>query len=132
MSAWVSSRASCDGVRRTAAIGSTTSWRAPSTKRAASTWPCRYFAAISGRNGLMRGSSATIVLRVTRAKQRVERACRLQFGAFRPAGLGGRRPGEDIEMQPGFGAHEFTQEQRRGDGAALATGTYVICIGHLG
>src|SRR6185312_7828411 len=127
---WLSSGASCEGARRTSALGSTTSKRLPSTKRAASTWPCRYFAAISGRNGCRRGSSATMS-GVTLAQQRIERARRLAVAAFRPAGLRRRRPGENVEMQPTRRRHEAAQEQRGGDGAAMAAGADIVEIGHL-
>ena len=63
---------------------------------------------------------------------RIERARRLQFGAFRPAGLGGGRPGENVEMQPGWRVDEAAQEQRGGDGAAMAAGADIVEVGHLG
>src|SRR6476469_4222932 len=169
---WLSSGASCEGARRRSATGSTTSNRWPSTKRAASTWPCRYFAAISGRKGCRRGSSATIYVKpvipaqagierkrcadshkcwipacagmsglfyfvrasslsVTLAEHGIERARRLAVAAFRPAGLGRRRPGENVEMQPRRRRHEAAQEQRGGDGAAMAAGADIVEVGHL-
>ena len=54
----------------------------PSTKRAASTLPSRYFAARSPRAGVRRGSSIAF------AQQFVDRARGLAFAAFGPPGLG--------------------------------------------
>ena len=74
--------------------------RSPSTKRAASTLPRSWLAARSGRAGVRRGSNGAASA-VARAEQRIERARRLAFAAFRAAGLRRRRPGVDVEMQPG-------------------------------
>ena len=65
--------------------------------------------------------------------QRVERARRLAFAAFGPAGLCRRRPGIDVEVQPGLGGgDEALEEQRADDRAGKAAGRDVVEIGHLG
>src|SRR5690349_9210145 len=79
----------------------------------------------------MRGSSA-VILSVALRQQRIERARRLALAAFRAARLARWRPGEDVEMQPRWRFDEAAQEQRGGDGAALASGADIIKIGYLG
>src|SRR3978361_2235144 len=84
----------------------------PSTKRAASTLPSRYFAARSGRAGVRRGSSIAF------AQKFVDSARGLAFSALLSRRLGRRRPAVDIDMQPAPGVlDEPLQEQRAGDGA---------------
>src|SRR5690242_6484178 len=111
-SAWVDSIASDDGDSRTGAIASVTSNVSPATKRCASTVPFRCCAARSPRAGVRRGSAIAF------PEQPVDRARRLAFAALGPAGFCLRRPGEDVEMQPAFGAFDKPlQEQRAGDRA---------------
>src|SRR5512144_296604 len=112
---------SCSG-----AIGSTTSKISPATKRAAFTLPSRYFAAISGRAGVRRGSSIAF------AEQFEERARGLAFATLGPRGFGRRRPRIDVEMQPASGAFdEALQEQRAGDRAGKAARGRVVEVGDL-
>src|ERR1700754_817869 len=110
--ACVISSASDAGARRTGASASVTSNTSPSTKRAALTLPSRYLAATSGLAGVRRGSSIAF------AQQLVERACGLALAAFGAAGLCGRRPAVDVDVQPAFcGFDEALQEQRANDRA---------------
>src|SRR5260370_3028551 len=92
----------------------------PSTKRPAFSRPSRCFAAKPSRNGVSRGSKAGKVSGIARGKQSIERARRLALAAFRTAGLGQRRPGEQIEMHPRLRADETPHEQRGGNTAPLA------------
>src|SRR5258708_8980960 len=111
-SACVASMASADGPSRSGASESMISNSSPTTKRAASILPSRYFAARSGRAGVRRGSSIAF------PEQFVDRACGLAFAALGPRRLRRRRPAVDIEMQPAFRVLDETlQEQRAGDGA---------------
>src|SRR6266566_10062562 len=81
---------------RNGASASVTQNASPSTKRAALTLPSRYFAAISPRAGVRRGSSIAF------AQQFVDRARGLAFAAFGSRGLCRRRPAIDVDMQPGL------------------------------
>src|ERR1700730_13035480 len=118
--------ASEDGALRMGAMASTISQTSPATKRAASTFPSRYFAARSGRAGVTRGSSITF------AQQFVDRTRGLAFAAFRPRRFRRRRPAIDIDMQPAFcRLDEALQEQRAGDGACEAAGWRVVDVGHF-
>src|SRR6202165_3209048 len=111
-SACVASMASEDGPSRSGARASDISNSRPSTKRAASILPSRYFAARSGRAGVRRGSSIAF------PEQFVDRARGLAFAAFRPRRLRRWRPAVDIKMQPAFRVLDETlQEERAGDGA---------------
>src|SRR5882724_2861222 len=115
LSACVKSVASEDGASRIGASASTISNTSPSTKRFASTLPSRYFAARSGRAGVVRGSSIAV------AQQFVDGACGLAFAALRSRRFGRRRPAVDIDMQPALrGFDEALQEQRAGDRAGEA------------
>src|ERR1700692_606047 len=75
-SACVANSASADGALRKGAMASYISNSSPVTKRAASILPSRYFAARSGRAGVMRGSSIAI------AQQFIDGAGGLAFAAF--------------------------------------------------
>src|SRR5205085_4088661 len=116
-SASVNSGASGEGSARTGACASITSRSSPWTKRAAVTLPSRRLAARSGRAGVMRGSKLTGApdrrkLSVALLKERIKRARGLTFPAIRTAGLRARRPGEDVEVRPGFRrSDEAVQEQ---------------------
>src|SRR6202521_2273940 len=111
-SACVKSMASEDGCSRSGASASAISNSSPVTKRAASILPSRYFAARSGRAGVMRGSSIAI------AQQFIDGAGGLAFAAFRARRLGRWRPAVNIDMQPAFGGLDKTlQEQRAHDRA---------------
>src|SRR6476620_7872999 len=90
--------ASEEAAPRSGASASAISNSSPLTKRAAATLPSRYFAAISGRAGVRRGSSIAF------AEQFEDRARGLAFAALGPGGFGRRRPGIDVEMQPAPGA----------------------------
>src|ERR1700726_3135590 len=104
--------ASAEGCSRTGAIVSPTSNVSPDTKRAAATFPSRYFAARSPRAGVRRGSPIAF------AQKLVERARGLALAALGPCRFRRRRPGVDIEMQPALGVLDETlQEQRAGDRA---------------
>src|SRR5579872_6835534 len=117
LSACVICSAPAKGCARSGAIASPTSHVSPSTKRAASTWPSRNFAAMSPRAGVRRGSAIAF------AQQLVERAGALAFAAFGTARLRRWRPGINVEMQPAPGMlDEALQEQRAGDRAGKAAG----------
>src|ERR1700710_85855 len=88
--------ASDDGAVCNGAMASDISNSSPVTKRAASTLPSRYFAARSGRAGVMRGSCIAV------AQQFVDRAGGLAFAALRPRRFCGWRPAIDVDMQPAF------------------------------
>src|ERR1700722_7366196 len=125
-SACVSSMASEAGSLRSGAMASDISNSSPATKRAASTLPSRYFAAISGRAGVRRGSSIAF------AEQFVDGACGLAFAAFRARRLRGRCPAVDIDMQPAFGGFdEALQEQRTDDRAGEPARRCIVDIGDL-
>src|SRR5437762_5101700 len=110
--AWVASMASEAGALRIGAMASTISQASPLTKRAALTFPSRYFAARSGRAGVRRGSSIAF------AQQFVDRTRGLAFAAFRARRFRRWRPAVDVDMQPAFRVFdEALQEQRAGDGA---------------
>src|SRR5258708_15861885 len=118
--------ASEDGARRGAAMPSMLARVSPATKRAALTFPARYFAARSGRAGVRRGSSIAF------AQQFVDRTRRLAFAAFGPRRFCGGRPAIDIDMQPAFRCvDEPLQEQPAGDGARETAGCRVIDVGHF-
>src|ERR1700722_8476541 len=105
--ACVASSASEDGALRNGAMASDISNSSPVTKRAASTLPSRYFAARSGRAGVVRGS------RIAIAQQFVDGAGGLAFPALRARRLGRWRPAVNIDMQPAFRSlDEALQEQR--------------------
>src|SRR5258707_8658351 len=104
--------ASDEGARRSGAIASDISNSSPVTKRAASTLPSRYFAARSGRAGVMRGSCIAV------AQQFVDGAGGLAFAALRTRRLRRWRPAVDIDVQPAFcGPDKALQEQRANDRA---------------
>src|ERR1700676_4447918 len=104
--------ASEDGAPRSGATASMISQASPTTKRAALTFPSRYFAASSGRAGVTRGSSIAL------AQQFVDRTRGLAFAAPGPPRFRRRRPAVDINMKPAFRRlDEALQEQRAGDGA---------------
>src|SRR6516164_9422929 len=112
MIACVNSTASGVGASRTGASAAQISKSSPSTKRSASTLPCRDFAAMSLRAGVRRESSIAF------AQQLEDRACGLAFATLGTARFGLRRPGEDVDMQPALGMlDEALQEQRAGDRA---------------
>src|ERR1700751_6237269 len=99
--------ASADGCSRKGASASVTSNVSPATKRAAETLLWRYFAAMSPRAGVRRGSPIAL------AQEFVDRARGLAFAAFGPRRLGRGRPGVDIDVQPACGVlDEALQEQR--------------------
>src|ERR1700751_194657 len=107
-------------------MGSITSNVSPSTKRAACTLPCRYFAAMSTRAGVSRGSCIAL------AQELVDRACGLAFAAFGTTGLCRRRPGVDVEMQPAPSVlDKALQEQRSGDRACEGARRRVGDVGDL-
>src|SRR3954452_17990042 len=99
----------------------------PATKRAALTWPSRYFAARSGRAGVRRGSSIAL------AQQLVDRAGGLAFAAFGAPRFCRRRPAVNIDMQPALrGVDETLQEQRAGDRARECPRWCVVDVRDLG
>src|SRR4029077_8886406 len=102
-----------------------------STKRVALTLPSRCFAARSSRQGVTLRSSAGIGLSIARGQQCKESARGLTLAAFRAARFGDSRPGEQVEMHPGFGGDETAHEQRRGNGAALAAAD-IVEVGYFG
>src|SRR6201998_1591867 len=111
-SACVANSASADGARRNGAMASDISNSSPVTNRAASILPSRYFAARSGRAGVMRGSSIAV------AQQFVDGGRSLEFAALRARRFGRWRPAVDIDMQPAFGGFDKTlQEQCANDRA---------------
>src|SRR3984957_3233823 len=111
-SACVARSAAGDGALRSGAMASDISNSSPVTKRAASTLPLRYFAARSGRAGVMSGSS------IASAQQFEDGAGGLAFAALRARRLGRWRPAVDIDMQAAFGGRDNTlQEQRAHDRA---------------
>src|ERR1700679_1195222 len=115
---------SAEGPSRNGAMASITSNSSPDAKRAALTFPSKYFAARSGRAGVRRGSSIAF------AQQFVDRACGLAFAALGPCRCGGRGPALDIHMQPAFRSlDEALQEQRAGDRAGKPARWCVVDIG---
>src|SRR5215472_2947587 len=127
LSAWVISTASAAGAWRNGAIASPISNVSPSTRSAAATWPCRYFAAMSPRAGVSRGSCIAF------PEQSEDGARGLAFAAFGVARPRLRRPGEDIEMQPALGVFDKAlQEQRTGDRTRKAARRRVGQIRDLG
>src|ERR1700726_1559818 len=111
-SACVANSASGDGALRKGAMASDISNSSPVTKRAASILPSRYFAARSGRAGVMRGSFIAV------AQQFIDGAGGLAFAALRARRFGRRRPAVDVDMQPAFGGlDKALQEQRAHDRA---------------
>src|SRR5579862_8052246 len=70
---------------------------------------------------------------IARGEQRVERARRLAFAAFRPARFGRRHPIVDVEVQPACGRTDKTlQEQRAGDRSGESRRRVIVDIGDLG
>src|SRR6202453_725688 len=123
-SACVASSASGDGALRNGAMASDISNSSPVTKRAASTLPSRYFAARSGRAGVMRGSCIAI------AQQFVDGPGRLAFTALRSRRPGRRRPAIDVDMQPALcGLDKTLQKQRAQDRAGEASRRRVVDVG---
>src|ERR1700722_1375709 len=120
-SACVANSASGDGALRKGAMASHISNSSPVTKRAALTLPSRYFAARSGRAGVMRGSSITV------AQQFIDGTRRLAFATLRARRLGRRRPAVNIDVQPAFcGLDETLQEQRANDRAGKSARWRVV------
>src|ERR1700679_3119703 len=115
---------SAEGPSRNGAMASITSNSSPDAKRAALTFPSKYFAARSGRAGVRRGSSIAF------AQQFIDRARGLAFAAFRPRRLGRWRPAVDIDVQPAFCLlDEELQEQRAGDRAGKPARGCIVDIG---
>src|ERR1700691_2611616 len=126
LSACVNSDAPEKGSPRSATMASDISNSSPVTKRAALTLPSRYFAARSGRAGVMRGSSITV------AQQFVDGARGLAFAALRTRRPGRWRPAVNIDMQPAFGGLDKTlQEQRADNRAGEPARRRVVDIGDL-
>src|SRR3984957_3198365 len=124
LSACVANSASGDGALRNGAMASDISNSSPVTKRAALTLPSRYFAARSGRAGVMRGSSITV------AQQFVDGTRRLAFAALRARRPGRWRPAVNIDMQPAFGGLDETlQEQRADDRAGEPARWRIVDVG---
>src|SRR5215831_13109081 len=127
LSAWLISMASAAGASRNGAIASPISNASPSTKRAAATLPSRYFAAMSPRAGVKRGSCIAI------PEQSEDGARDLAFAAFGAAWPRLRCPGEDVKMQPALGVlDKALQEQRAGDRTRKAARQRVGQIRDLG
>src|SRR5450432_4917142 len=125
-SACVSILASEEASSRSGARASAISNSSPVTKRAALTFPSRYFAARSGRAGVRRGSSIAFV------QQLVDRARGLAFAALGPRRLCRWRPAVDIDMQPARCILDETlQKQRAGDRARERARRRVVDIGDL-
>jgi len=105
------------GQERSGVTASAISNSSPATNRFALTLPSRYFAAMSGRAGVRRGSSIAL------AQEFVDCPRGLAFAALGARRFGRRRPGENIDMQPAFRKfHEALQEQRAGDRAREGAG----------